>query len=137
MTLLVLSEILGRFWDDLVSRPSGPMSLRFLLQPTVAAILGIRDGLADARERKPPYLHTMLTDPDERGALLREGLQATTKVVGLAMVLDVIYQIRVFGEFHPLESVVIALALGFVPYVLIRGPASRATRRLRGRRHGA
>ena len=40
---------LQRGWHDLVDRPSGPMSFRFILQPSMAAIAAIRDGVKDAR----------------------------------------------------------------------------------------
>jgi hypothetical protein len=34
-----------RFWRDLVDRPDGPMSFRFVLQPMMAIIAAVRDRL--------------------------------------------------------------------------------------------
>jgi hypothetical protein len=38
-------KAIERFWRDLLERPEGPMRLRFMLQPTMAAIAALRDGL--------------------------------------------------------------------------------------------
>ena len=35
-----------RIWDDLVERPDAPMRFRLILQPLMAALVAIRDGLA-------------------------------------------------------------------------------------------
>jgi len=37
------------FWEDLIGRLGGPITLRLILQPTIAVILAIRDGLKDAK----------------------------------------------------------------------------------------
>ena len=55
------------------------MSFRFLLQPTIAFIAALHDGIRDARVRRTPYLRAMLRDPAERGDRLREGLFATAR----------------------------------------------------------
>ena len=44
------------FLDDLPKRLTGPGRFRFILQPLVATLLGIRSGVADARAGRPPYL---------------------------------------------------------------------------------
>jgi hypothetical protein len=45
----VTLESIERIWDSLLARPSGPMAFRFILQPSIAAIVAIRDGLYDVR----------------------------------------------------------------------------------------
>jgi hypothetical protein len=132
--VLGIEDIAQRIWDNLVSRPSGPFALRFLLQPTTATIVAIRDGLRDARTGRSPYLWTVLTDPTKRRGRLREGFAATGKIIVLAFALDVIYQFVEFKTFYPGEAIVVAVFLAFVPYLLIRGPAARIARRLSGRR---
>ena len=42
--------------------------------------------------------------------------------------MDVIYQFLVFKTFYPAQALLIALLLAFVPYLLIRGPATRIAR---------
>ena len=56
-------KAIERFWHDLLERPDGPMRLRFMLQPTMAAIAGIRDGRQDARSGRAPYFVTVLRNP--------------------------------------------------------------------------
>jgi len=112
---------LQRLWHDSVEEPSGPMNFRFILQPSMAAIVAIRDGLKDARTGRSPYFWTVLWQSDERIGRLREGLNATARIVLLALALDLIYQLLVLKTFYPNEALIIALLLAFVPYLLIRG----------------
>ena len=44
-----MDDMVTRFLDDLAGRIGGPLTFRLVLQPIVAAALGIRDGLLDAR----------------------------------------------------------------------------------------
>jgi hypothetical protein len=117
-----------RMWSDLTDRPSGPMAFRFILQPLMAAVAAVRDGLRDARAERPPYLWTMLREPQERINRLSEGLNATARIVLLGMAMDVFYQVTVFRMFYPVEALIIAILLAFVPYFLIRGLVVRAWR---------
>ena len=45
-----------RFVQDILARLSGPGRLRFIVQPTVAIMLGVRSGIKDARDGVPPFL---------------------------------------------------------------------------------
>ena len=47
----VTIENIERIWSSLLARPSGPMAFRFILQPSIAAIVAIRDGLYDVQRR--------------------------------------------------------------------------------------
>ena len=58
-----------------------------------------------------------------------EGLKATGKIIVFGLAIDAVFQFKVLGTVLPGETLVIALLLGFVPYLLIRGPAARITRR--------
>jgi hypothetical protein len=117
-----------RFFHDLIERPNGPMRFRFILQPTMAAIAALRDGRADAVAGRAPFVWTMLGRPEERGARLREALNATARIVLLGVVMDVIYQVLVLKTFYPAEAAVIALVLAFLPYAIIRGLVLRVLR---------
>ena len=116
------------FWSDLIDRLHGPFAFRFLLQPVMAALYAIRDGVRDAHEGKPAYFWSILSKP-ERRAYLIEGLHHVLRVIILGVVMDVIYQVIVFKTIHPLQLVVIVLGLAFVPYVVLRGPINRIARR--------
>lgn len=97
----------------------------------MATIFAIRDGLRDAREGQPAYFWALFTKPTLRGELLRAGWKSVSKVFILAVALDVIYQIIVYHWFYPFETLLVAVLLAFVPYLLIRGPVNRIKRSLR------
>ena len=43
------AEVRARFWHDLLERPDQFMRFRFILQPIMAAIAALHDGIEDAR----------------------------------------------------------------------------------------
>jgi hypothetical protein len=122
------AEVRTRLWQNLFERPGGPMLFRFFLQPTMAAIAAWRDGLSDARAGRTPFFEGALRDPAQRTIRLNEALVATARIILLGLVMDGIYQAIEFKTFHPAEAVIIALALAFVPYLLLRGLFARAAR---------
>lgn len=128
-----MTDLITRFWEQLGDRVGGPMTFRIILQPTMAALLAVRAGLQDAREGRPPYFWTLLSDPAQRIDLLREGWRAIVRVFILAVVMDVIYEVIVLRWIRPLEALVVATLLAVVPYLLIRGPVNRVARRWRTR----
>jgi len=125
-------EVRARIWQNMIERPGGPMTFRFVLQPIMVTIAAFYDGLADARHGRSPYLWSILTNPAERNERLHEGLISTARVLLLGLVMDLIYQYIVFDTFHPGEAVIISVLLAFVPYLLLRGPISRLVRWRRG-----
>jgi hypothetical protein len=127
-----MEEILTRIWQSLVGRAEGPMSVRMYLQPTMAALLAVLDGVKDAKAGKPPWLWAALFDPQHRAEILRSGWKTVSKIFFIAVALDVVYQIitRHFERIHLLETLVIACILALVPYSVLRGPANRVTRML-------
>lgn len=124
----VSGEVLQRQWQDLTGRPSGPMSFRFILQPAMAVIAATHDGIRDAHLGRSPYFWTILNDPAKRSARLHEGWASTARIMLLGIGMDVIYQLKELGTFYPGEAVIIALALAFLPYLLLRGPVERIAR---------
>ena len=118
-------EIVTRFWDELIARPAGPMGFRFILQPIVASLLAIRDGIRDARTDRSPYFWTVLSDPSRRKKRIVEGIRAVARVLILGAVMDVVYQIVALHGLRPLQTLVIAVVLAFIPYLIVRGPAGR------------
>ena len=117
-----------RAWTNLFSRVGGPMTFRIILQPTMAALLALMAGLKDARENRPPYFWTILTDSSQRGDLIRHGWKAIGRVFVLAIIMDLIYQLIVLRWIYPLELLIVAILLAVVPYLLIRGPVNRLAR---------
>ena len=126
-----MEEIFTRLWNDLIGRIGGPMSFRLLLQPTMALVFAIRDGLKDAREGRPAYFYSLFTDPENRRSRLREGFKAVSRVFTFAIVMDLIYQVIVLRWFYPFQALIVASVLALLPYILLRGPVNRIARFLR------
>lgn len=126
-----MEELFTRLLYDLIGRIGGPLSFRLILQPGMALIFAIRDGLKDAREGKPAYFYSLFTDPANRRNRLREGFKAVSRVFVLAIVMDLIYQLIVLRWFYPLQALIVAFVLAFLPYILIRGPVNRIARYLK------
>jgi hypothetical protein len=126
-------EVLMRVWQNLVERPGGPMTFRFILQPVMATIAAVLAGIRDARDGRDFYLWTILGSPEKRSARLQQGMIATARIILLGLVMDSIYQYLVFDVFHPAEAAIVALLLAFIPYLLLRGPAARIARWWLGR----
>jgi hypothetical protein len=127
----ISAENLGRLWRDILDRPSGPMTFRFILQPAMAVIAAARDGIHDARRGRRPYVWALIhgvRDPQGRSGRLWEGILSTARILILGVVMDIIYQWRVLGTFYPVQAAVIAVLLAFVPYLLLRGPFGRLAR---------
>jgi hypothetical protein len=128
----VTLAVIERIWRNLFERSSGPLSFRFILQPSMAAIAAIHDGVKTIRTGHAPYFWTVVHNPNKRVALLREGLNATARIILLGLAMDLIYQLLVFNTFHPVEALIIAVLLAFVPYLLVRVLFTPVARRLRG-----
>ena len=121
----MLEGLITRIWNDLISRPAGPLKFRFLLQPAMAVFLALRSGLKDSREGKPAFLWAVLVEPLHRRELLRDAWKSIGKLFLLAVVLDCAYQMVVFHWIYPGEAFVVSLFLAVIPYVLVRGPVNR------------
>jgi hypothetical protein len=125
-------DLLSQTWQEITARPDGPLAMRFYLQPLMATLLAVRDGVKDAREARPAYLWAVVSTPEHRRELLRSGWRSIGKVFLIALVLDVVYQLLVLRGLRPLEGLIIAVTLAIVPYALVRGPVNRLVRSARG-----
>ena len=105
------------------------MTFRFILQPAMAFIAALRDGVHDARLGRAAYLSAIVSGTTGRTALLWEGIISTARVLILGVVMDTVYQLAFLDAYYPVESALIAILLAFVPYALLRGPVARVARR--------
>ncbi len=124
-----MEELLARVIRNLTGRVGGPMSLRLIIQPTIATILAIRAGLRDGREGAGPYFWNVLVNAGRRKDLLRQGWKDVGKLFFMACLLDIVYQLIVARWVYPLETLIVATVLALVPYVLLRGIVGRLARR--------
>ena len=121
-------DMIERGWDNFLARPNGHLSLRFILQPTMAALLALRAGIQDAREGKQGYLWAVVSNSERRFQLLHEGWRGARTPFVVAIVLDCIYQLITVQFIYPLELLFTATLLALVPYALLRGPFNRIAR---------
>lgn len=107
-------EIHHRFWSDIADRIHGPMTFRFYLQPTMALIAAIPDGISNARS-------------GDRGTHdgVRQALLATARTLLLGMSMDMIYQYKALDRLYPAEAVMMAVLLALIPYFIFRWIAER------------
>src|ERR1700739_551870 len=117
-----------RVGTQLIARVSGPMKFRLVLQPCMAAFFAIRSGLADAKAGKSPYFWSIVYDPKQREDLLKDGWKSVGRVIILAGVLDVVYQIIEIHFVYPGEAIIVAFILALLPYLVLRGLTTRIAR---------
>lgn len=113
-------EIHRRFWADIFDRIHGPMTFRFYLQPVMAAIAALPDGIRDARSGHSSFFWSALWKRDVPTGRLWQGLIATARVVLLGISMDVIYQFKVLDRFYPGEALMMAILLALIPYFIFR-----------------
>jgi hypothetical protein len=127
-----MDPMFTRILENMEMRVSGPLKFRLFLQPTMAVILGVMGGLKDARMGRPPYFWGIFTIARGRRAELEDGWRSIWRVFILAIVLDIIFQLIVLKWVYPGETILVALILAIIPYVLVRGPVNRIASRLHG-----
>ena len=121
-----MGDFLSTFWTDFLARFDGPLHFRLFVQPLMAIVFAVRDGIRDAREGRSAYLWTLLTDAAQRRYLLESGWKGISKVFVLAVALDVVYQLIVSRDVKPVQALLTAAVLALIPYALLRGPVNRA-----------
>ena len=117
-----------QFFKDMLRRLSGPGRLRFILQPTVALLIGIRDGIRDTRMGSPPFLLALISKWARGPDLLRSAFVSLRDLIAIAIILDVISQYLIFREIHPGAALLLGPVLVAIPYAISRALANRTAR---------
>ena len=120
-----MEELLQRFVQGFASRLEGPFSFRMIIQPLMAVIFAIIDGLKDAKWGKPAYFWALFGSAEHRRELLKDGWKHFGKIFILAIILDLVYQLKVQQPVNVAGVIVAALVLAVLPYVALRGPINR------------
>jgi hypothetical protein len=116
------------FFEDIPKRLTGPGRFRFILQPLVAIILGIRSGLADAREGRPPYLYALVAHKALRGDLMKSAFETVVNLLLMGVLMDSVFQWFILGASYPGAALVVGPVLILLPYSFARATANRLTR---------
>jgi hypothetical protein len=117
------------FVADLMARLTGPGRLRFVIQPLVAIILGVRGGVRDARAGLPPFLWALLFHAEHRREMWREAMASVRDLVVVAILLDLVAQALIFHEMRPGPALIIGPPLILIPYALSRACTNQIARR--------
>src|SRR6185295_20358983 len=117
------------FWDHLMRDLSGKGQFRLILQPAMAILLGIRLGMADAKEGRKPFGLRLFTERHQHWALLKQSLSDAVLPLCFALVLDSILQYLTLGSVRPLGAVVVGGLLVWLPFIAARGFTNRFWRR--------
>jgi hypothetical protein len=117
-----------QFLEELPQRFIGPGRLRFILQPVLAILLGVRGGLADARAGNPPYLFGLLFHAGRRRELMQSGVVAISTLLAMGIILDVVFQLVLYRAVHPGAALLVGPILICVPYSLSRALTTRLAR---------
>ncbi|WP_441229631.1 hypothetical protein AB7828_05615 [Tardiphaga sp. 215_C5_N2_1] len=113
-------EIHRRFWVDIFERLHGPMTFRFYLQPMMALLAALPDGIRDARLGHRSFFWSAWWDRNASTGRLREGVTSVARIVLLGISMDVIYQFKVLDRFYPVEALMMAIMLAVIPYFVFR-----------------
>jgi hypothetical protein len=116
------------FIEDIPRRLTGPGRFRFLMQPLMAILLGILNGVADARAGRPPYLYGILFHRDLRLDLMKTGFSAVANLLLMGILMDAVFQRILFGVTHPFAAIVIGPVLIVTPYAIARALSNRLAR---------
>ncbi len=103
----VSDEVWHRIWTDLLARPGGPMTFRFILQPAMAAVAALYRR-HQGRAARPLTLSSGLSCMmrSARTRRVHEGLISTARIILLGIGMDAIYQYKVLNRFYPGEAVI-------------------------------
>ena len=116
------------FLEDIPKRLAGPGRFRFILQPLVATVLGIRSGLADARAGRPAYLYGILFYRTMRRELMRSGFESIVNILLMGVLLDSVFQWVILGASYPGPALVVGPVLIAMPYSITRALTNRLAR---------
>jgi len=118
----------GEFFEDLPRRLTGPGRFRFVFQPLVAILLGVRAGQGDARAGRPPFLLALAAHAQHRRQMLAEAARSLANIVLIGILLDAISQWLILGIAHPGAALVVGPVLIGLPYALARAFSNRMSR---------
>jgi hypothetical protein len=119
-------------WQDLQAMLSGPGHLRFIIQPIVAILLGLKDARLDVKAGRAPFLLSLFRSKN-RAQLAEQALKQIAVPLAVATSLDAVLQYVIFGRVKVLSAFLIGAVLIALPYALSRALGNRALRRPRAR----
>lgn len=119
----------SRLLEDIPKRLTGPGRFRFLLQPAVAILLGIRSGIVDARAGNSPFLWALFFHGTRRSSLLKQAFSQLSVLIAMSILLDLVAQFLILREVYPGPALVLGPVLIALPYSTARSLTGQFWRR--------
>jgi len=129
-----MEELWSRIVENFSGRLTGPLNFRILLQPIMAVVIAVIDGIKDAKGGKPAYFWAIFAGSAQPKELIKSGWKSVGKIFILAVVLDIVYQLKAHSRIYPGEIIIVSILLAILPYVLLRGPVNRLMSLVKGKR---
>ena len=115
--------------DTLEAMLHGPGRARFILQPLVAIVLGVKDGRFDAVAGRHAYLYALAFSKDVRREEVTTAVRTISKPLAVAVALDAVLQYVILDAIHLWQALAVGATLVALPYVAARALADRFLRR--------
>lgn len=112
-------------WSRFLLQTRGPFSFRFILQPVMAMLIGIRGGIYDAHLGRRPFLARFVKHPEERMELVKSCWKHVARLFIFAVALDMLVQWLMFKRIYPGGAILVGFCLAVPTYLLVRGPTNR------------
>jgi hypothetical protein len=125
------------FWQGILETAHGRGQFRFILQPAVAILLGIRLGIADAKAHDQPFLMRMLVKGEHKARIAKEAAKSVLIPFVIAVLLDALLQYITLDRVRPLAAVVVGALLIWLPFSISRSLTNRIYRHSRLHHHEA
>jgi hypothetical protein len=116
------------FFESIARDLGGKGQLRLILQPSMAVLLGLKFGIADAEAAKAPFWRRFLLEPNHFQTF-KDSLWNIALPFGLALAIDAFLQHLTLGRVRPLAMLLVGGLLVWLPFVVSRGFANRVWRR--------
>jgi hypothetical protein len=117
---------MGELLQNVKAMFEGPGHLRFIIQPAVAILLGLRDGRIDSHAgRRPVDLDLHSKHGREYWAALSKTLRRIVVPLCLAIILSLVFQYVIHKVSRLLPAVTFATFLVALPYLIARGIGNR------------
>jgi hypothetical protein len=113
------------FDEGLMARMTGPGKARFVVQPLIGIALGIRDGIEDAKQGRPPYFIQIVFESGHRGRTLKTSLRQISIPLAVGILLDIVFQWVIFHSIVLLGALIAGAILIAIPYAIARGLSNR------------
>jgi hypothetical protein len=106
----------------------GPGTLRFLLQPAVAVLLGVLHGIRDRHAGHPPFFIGVGRARGRRLVRLGDAVREMALPLTVAIIASLAFQFLIRAHVHVAYALLYAFLFVAVPYSVARGLANRVVR---------